>query len=79
MDSASAPAYAPLDYKLQSIRLNKYTLSSPNCFQPRIHTDSKFSAQMRFIFSIFIRETGLKFSFFVESLCGFDIHVIVAS
>jgi hypothetical protein len=28
---------------------------------------------------IFIRETGLKFSFFVGSLCGFCITVIVAS
>jgi hypothetical protein len=29
--------------------------------------------------SIFIREIGLKFSFFVESLCGLGIRVIVAS
>jgi hypothetical protein len=29
--------------------------------------------------SIFIRETGLKFSFFVVSLCGLDISIIVAS
>jgi hypothetical protein len=29
--------------------------------------------------SIFIREIGLKFSFFVGSLCGLGIRVIVAS
>jgi hypothetical protein len=29
--------------------------------------------------SLFIREIGLKFSFFVESLCGLGIRVIVAS
>ena len=29
--------------------------------------------------SIFIREIGLKFSFFVGSLCGLNIRVIVAS
>ena len=29
--------------------------------------------------SIFIREIGLKFSFFVGSLCGLDIRVIVDS
>ena len=29
--------------------------------------------------SIFIREIGLKFSFFVGSLCGFGISIIVAS
>jgi hypothetical protein len=29
--------------------------------------------------SIFIREIGLKFSFFVGSLCGLDIRIIVAS
>jgi hypothetical protein len=29
--------------------------------------------------SIFIREIDLKFSFFVESLCGLGIRVIVAS
>ena len=29
--------------------------------------------------SIFIREIGLKFSFFVESLCDLGIRVIVAS
>ena len=28
---------------------------------------------------IFIREIGLKFSFFVGSLCGLDIRVIVVS
>jgi hypothetical protein len=28
---------------------------------------------------IFIREIGLKFSFFVGSLCGLGIRVIVAS
>jgi hypothetical protein len=28
--------------------------------------------------SIFIREIGVKFSFFVGSLCGLDIRVIVA-
>jgi hypothetical protein len=28
---------------------------------------------------IFIREIGLNFSFFVESLCGLGIRVIVAS
>jgi hypothetical protein len=33
----------------------------------------KFSASM------FIRDIGLKFSFFVESLCGLGIRVIVAS
>ena len=33
-----------------------------------------------FIFaSMFIRETGLKFSFFVRPLCGLDIRVIVVS
>ena len=30
-------------------------------------------------FIIFIREIGLKFSFFVESLCGLGIRVIVTS
>jgi hypothetical protein len=29
--------------------------------------------------SIFIREIGLKFSFFIGSLCGLGIRVIVAS
>jgi len=29
--------------------------------------------------SIFLREIGLKFSFFVGSLCGLDIKVTVAS
>jgi hypothetical protein len=29
--------------------------------------------------SIFIREIGLKFSFFVGSLCGLGIRVIMAS
>jgi hypothetical protein len=29
--------------------------------------------------SIFIREIGLKFSFFVGSLCGLGIRIIVAS
>ena len=29
--------------------------------------------------SIFIRENGLKFSYFVGSLCGLGIRVIVAS
>jgi hypothetical protein len=29
--------------------------------------------------SMFIREIGLKFSFFVGSLCGLGIRVIVAS
>jgi hypothetical protein len=32
-----------------------------------------------FFASIFIREIGLKFSFFEESLCGLGIRVIVAS
>jgi hypothetical protein len=30
-----------------------------------------------FFASMFIRESGLKFSFFVESLCGLDIRVTV--
>jgi hypothetical protein len=38
---------------------------------------------VRIILSIFalmfIREFGLKFSFFVESFCGLSIRVIVAS
>ena len=32
-----------------------------------------------FIASIFIREIGLKISFFVGSLCGLGVRVIVAS
>ena len=34
---------------------------------------------LRIFASIFIREIGLKFSFFVGSLCGLGIRVIVAS
>ena len=34
---------------------------------------------LRILNSMFIREIGLHFSFFVESLCGLDIRVTVAS
>jgi hypothetical protein len=34
---------------------------------------------IEFYASIFIREIGLKFSFFVGTLCGLGIRVIVAS
>ena len=34
---------------------------------------------LRIFASIFIREIGLKFSFFVGSFCGLGIRVIVAS
>jgi hypothetical protein len=34
---------------------------------------------IEYFVSIFIREIGLKFSFFVVSLCGLDIRIIVAS
>jgi hypothetical protein len=34
---------------------------------------------MEYFASMFIREIGLKFSFFLESLCGLGIRVTVAS
>ena len=44
-----------------------------------VFLDSVCENFILFFASIFIRETGLKFSFFVGSLCGLGIRVIVIS
>jgi hypothetical protein len=42
-----------------------------------VFLDSVCENFILFFASIFIRETGLKFSFFVGSLCGFGISITV--
>jgi hypothetical protein len=44
-----------------------------------VFLDSVFENLLSIFASIFIGEIGLKFSFFVGSLCGLGIRVIVAS
>jgi hypothetical protein len=43
-----------------------------------VFLDSVGKNFIEYFTSMFIRETGLKFSFFVGSLCGFGISVTVA-
>jgi hypothetical protein len=45
-----------------------------------VFLDSVFENFSEFIFaSIILRDIGLKFSFFVGSLCGLDVRIIVVS
>jgi hypothetical protein len=44
-----------------------------------VFLDSVCENLLRIFASIFIREIGLKYSFFVGSLCGFGIRVTMAS
>jgi hypothetical protein len=44
-----------------------------------VFLDSVFENFIDIFASIFIREIGMKFSFFVGSLCGLEMRVIVAS
>jgi hypothetical protein len=54
-----------------------YLIMMNDCFD--VFLDSVCKNFIEYFCMIFIREIGLKFSFFVGSLCGLSIRVIVAS
>jgi hypothetical protein len=54
-----------------------YLVMMDDCFD--VYLDSVCEDILSIFASIFIREIGLKYPFFVGSLCGVGIRVIIAS